>query len=134
MFASTAFNADAPPVHIAGTREMNRDLFRMLAGAGSIAEAADIFSAYTARCSASPPSRGADKPEEGAAARRYRTGYLRLLRGWAYDSNSPEGAVLKGWVESRFGLMPTYHKQPLTHFTVAGLGQIRRGEDRQPLP
>jgi NAD+--dinitrogen-reductase ADP-D-ribosyltransferase len=33
--------------------------------------------------------------------------YLRFLRGWLFDSNSVEGAVLKGWVESRLGLPPT---------------------------
>jgi NAD+--dinitrogen-reductase ADP-D-ribosyltransferase len=53
----------------------------------------------------------------GSVRRRYRTSYLRLLRGWAYDSSSPEGAVLKGWVESRFGLYPTFHKEPLTRFS-----------------
>lgn len=37
--------------------------------------------------------------------------YLRFLRGWLFDSNSVEGAVLKGWVESRLGLVPTFHKQ-----------------------
>ncbi len=35
--------------------------------------------------------------------------YLRFLRGWLFDSNSVEGAVLKGWVESRLGLLPTFH-------------------------
>lgn len=29
------------------------------------------------------------------------------------DSNTPEGAALKGWVESRFGLTPTYHRGAL---------------------
>jgi NAD+--dinitrogen-reductase ADP-D-ribosyltransferase len=29
------------------------------------------------------------------------------------DSNSVEGAVLKGWVESRMGLAPTFHKIPI---------------------
>ena len=36
--------------------------------------------------------------------------YLRFLRGWLFDSNSMEGAVLKGWVESRLGLIPTFHR------------------------
>ncbi len=36
--------------------------------------------------------------------------YLRFLRGWGVDSNSCEGAVLKAWVESRFGLAPDYHR------------------------
>ncbi len=39
--------------------------------------------------------------------------YLRFLRGWMFDSNSVEGAVLKGWVESRIGLPPTFHKVPI---------------------
>lgn len=48
------------------------------------------------------------------ARRAIKNSYLRFLRGWAFDSNSPEGAVLKGWVESRFGIRPLFHKQPLT--------------------
>jgi len=36
--------------------------------------------------------------------------YLRFLRGWLFDSNSIAGAVLKGWVESRLGLVPTFHR------------------------
>ncbi|SEA72738.1 NAD+---dinitrogen-reductase ADP-D-ribosyltransferase [Desulfuromusa kysingii] len=39
--------------------------------------------------------------------------YLRFLRGWLFDSNSIEGAVLKGWVESRLGLIPTFHHCPI---------------------
>ena len=39
--------------------------------------------------------------------------YLRFLRGWLFDSNSIEGAVLKGWVESRLGLAPTFHHVPI---------------------
>ena len=40
--------------------------------------------------------------------------YLRFLRGWLFDSNSLEGAVLKGWVESRFGLPPTFHNSAIS--------------------
>ena len=51
--------------------------------------------------------------------RRYRANYLRLLKDWGFDANSPAGAVLKGWVESRFGLFPTFHKAPLRRFNSA---------------
>jgi NAD+--dinitrogen-reductase ADP-D-ribosyltransferase len=51
-----------------------------------------------------------------AGKRRFRPSYLKLLEGWGFDSNSPQGAVLKGWVESRFGLVPTFHKAPLRHY------------------
>jgi NAD+--dinitrogen-reductase ADP-D-ribosyltransferase len=45
----------------------------------------------------------------GSTRRGLRNGYLRFLRGWGVDSNSIEGAVLKDWVRSRFGLTITYH-------------------------
>lgn len=40
---------------------------------------------------------------------RSRADYLRLLRGWAFDAESRDAAVMKGWVESRFGLVPRFH-------------------------
>ena len=50
---------------------------------------------------------------------RSRVNYLRVLRGWFFDSDSMEGAIIKAWVESRFGLHPRYHK-----------GSIRSIEDK----
>ena len=47
------------------------------------------------------------------ARRSLRNGYLRFLRGWGVDASSVEGAVLKGWVESRMGIPPTFHREPL---------------------
>lgn len=40
---------------------------------------------------------------------RGKADYLRILRGWMFDTDSREGAVLKGWVESRFGLLTLNH-------------------------
>jgi len=42
---------------------------------------------------------------------------VRVLRGWSFDADSREAAVLKGWVESRFGLIPRHHGSPLRDFT-----------------
>jgi len=44
---------------------------------------------------------------------RSRANYLRVLRGWYFDSDSREGAVIKSWVESRFGLISRYHRGPV---------------------
>lgn len=118
-FASAAFNAASHPVHIAGVREMNIDLFRLLEGAETIADASQVFVAYMATMFGlvDEPKLAPQEAESKVPARRhYHSSYQRLLRGWAYDSNSPEGAVLKGWVESRFGLVPTYHREPITDF------------------
>jgi len=49
--------------------------------------------------------------------------YLRFLRGWLFDSNSREGAVLKGWVESRFGLPPLFHREPIEDIHSEGYYQ-----------
>ena len=47
---------------------------------------------------------------------RHKADYRRLLRGWLFDSDSREAAVMKGWVESRFGLLARNHKGPLRDF------------------
>lgn len=122
FIAGTDFNAANRPLHIAGVREMNGPLFHMLEETADEAEAGEAFGAYMATMfglTARPPAPAA----EAGARRHYRTSYLRLLRGWAYDSNSPEGAVLKGWVESRFGLFPTYHREPLLRFDGKAWGR-----------
>jgi NAD+--dinitrogen-reductase ADP-D-ribosyltransferase len=36
-----------------------------------------------------------------------------MVRGWAFDSDGREGAVLKNWVETRFGLLARHHAGPL---------------------
>jgi len=115
ILGSAAFNESTRPMHIAGVRETNRELFDALDAADDSQGAAGIFTAYM-EASFALKSEAIGNAKSGVERRRYRSSYLRLLRGWAYDSNSPEGAVLKGWVESRFGLLPTFHKEPLRRF------------------
>jgi len=132
---SAAFN-DAPvPLHIAGVREANETLFVLLSLVEDQALASSAFETYMTTMFGIPPAAGRKRDRQGAAGpnepperRHYRASYLRLLRGWAYDSNGPEGAVLKGWVESRFGLVPTFHKEPIRRF--ASPQWIRYVEDK----
>lgn len=109
LIASTAFNAHPVPMTIAGTREAHHGLFTLLDASATPADAAAVFEHYLAL--AFDLERG---PAEGP--RRWRASYLKLLQGWGADSNGPAGAVLKGWVESRFGLAPWFHKAPLARF------------------
>jgi NAD+--dinitrogen-reductase ADP-D-ribosyltransferase len=116
--ASAAFNDAAPPLHVAGARESNRGLFALLRSAADHEQAAERFQHYMALMfGLDPPPEDRAAGAKRAAPRHYRSSYLRLLRGWAWDSNGPEGAVLKGWVESRFGLVPTYHKERIARFS-----------------
>lgn len=120
LLASRDFNASPRPLHISGAREMNPALFEMLGQAVDLADAGEAFNCYMMAMFGGEPEQRAKKGGgEGAEGgrRRFRSSYLRLLKGWGYDSNSPEGAVLKGWVESRFGIFPTYHKEVIDRFS-----------------
>jgi NAD+--dinitrogen-reductase ADP-D-ribosyltransferase len=55
-----------------------------------------------------------DEPEQAgytpkATHKRQKADYLRMVRGWSFDADGREGAALKGWVESRVGLLPRHH-------------------------
>lgn len=113
LLASAAFNDYPLPLHIRGVHETHARLFGLLDAAGSHADAAHTFQGYmdeTFSLQRNPADAAGTQP------RRFRASYLRLLKGWGYDANSREGAVLKGWVESRFGLFPTFHKTVLARF------------------
>jgi len=113
ILASSAFNRSLCRLTIHGTRETHPGLFQLLGRCTTQAEAAAAFAHYmTQHFGLGPPA-----PEDGAAeSRRAATSYLELLRGWGGDSNNAKAAVLKGWVESRFGIVPVFHKEPLAGF------------------
>lgn len=98
------------PLLIDGVAELHGDLFRRLALAAPEARG-EVFRDYMT------VHFQLEWPEEmgytGQANCRAKANYVRMIRGWSFDSDSREGAVLKGWVESRFGLMPRYHAQSL---------------------
>jgi NAD+--dinitrogen-reductase ADP-D-ribosyltransferase len=63
-----------------------------------------------------------DQPEQAGFSihtknKRQKADYLRMVRGWSFDSDGREGAALKGWVESRFGLLPRHHGGPIRDFS-----------------
>lgn len=129
LLGSVAFNDHPLSLAISGVREMNKSLFEMLSRSDCLDDAGDAFYKYMmAMFGIDPEQREREKAESGGKARRYRSSFLRLLKGWGYDSNGPEGAVLKGWVESRFGLFPTFHKQVIDR--VSGNGWASYVEEK----
>jgi len=119
LIGSTAYN-DAPvPLQLAGVRAMNRQFFEvMLEQAPDLEDAAVAFHLYMQAVFGLEPEQQERRVGQDGI-RRFRSSYLRLLKGWGYDNNAREGAVLKGWVESRFGLFPTFHKAPILSFSSA---------------
>jgi|SRR5450755_1786111 len=114
VITSAAFNAHPQPLHIAGARESHRGLFALLGRCGDADAAASVFEHYMSLAfGLSRPDGANSEPTE---ARRWRASYVKLLQGWGLESSGPAGAVLKGWVESRFGVVPVYHKATLARF------------------
>jgi NAD+--dinitrogen-reductase ADP-D-ribosyltransferase len=117
VLASTAFNKHPVPLAIAGTCETHPGLFALLERSQDLDEAQDMFIHYLSIAF------GLRKPEPHELSsmgkseqRRWRSSWRKLLQGWGMDANGAAGAVLKGWVESRFGMAPSFHKAPLTRF------------------
>jgi len=113
LLTSCVFNDHPVRLHISGVREMNKNLFEMLAQAPDLPDAGEAFTCYMMAMFGIDPEQRDDMVDKrtGATRRRYRSSFLRLIKGWGFDSNGPEDTVLKGWVESRFGILPTYHKE-----------------------
>ena len=105
VIASLDFQAHPRALHIVGVRRDNRLLFERLGSIDDPSERGRVFDDYM-----NVKFYLHEWQEHEASARQsLKNSYLRFLRGWGVDSSSIEGAVLKGWVESRFGLRPLYH-------------------------
>lgn len=100
-------------LEIDGIRTFHQDLFRLLAPIHNPRERAERFVDYMAAhfCLDDLEAAGLS----AARVKKYRrnANYLRMVRGWSFDADGREGAVLKHWVETRFGLLARYHGGPL---------------------
>jgi len=106
VIASRHFNDNPQPLEIQGVKEGNRFLFDKLATIESQKERALTFNDYM-----SVKFQLHQWQDQTDTARKsIKNSYLRYLRGWMMDSNSIEGAVLKRWVESRMGIVPSFHR------------------------
>lgn len=112
--ADHRFNENPQSLHIAGTRESAQGLFEQLTRQTSIEACGQIFQDYM--CVVFGFETEQRLREDAQGRRRYCNSYLRLIQDWGLDSNNAQGAVFKGWVESRFGLFPHFHKQQISCF------------------
>lgn len=109
--ASVAYALSPRQLQITGVREMNAPLFEMLDLAANLTEASEAFSKYMTAIFGLEPQQWRDAPKKNGAS--FRCSFVRLLLGWEHDSSSREAAVLKGWVQSRFGLPPAHHGEKI---------------------
>lgn len=114
VLASHWFNVRPLPLHISGTREAAPGLFDQLAHQDCAQACGQMFQDYM--CVVFGFDTEQRLKEDATGRRRYKSSYLRLIQDWGIDSNNAQAAVLKGWVESRFGLFPNFHRQRITSF------------------
>ena len=111
ILGGLTFQRHPAPLLIDGVAELHARLFRLLAALGEPEARARQFMDYMAvHFRLEALEEAGLTPGRSKAKLRGRADYLRMVRGWAFDPNSQEGAVLKGWVESRFGLLTRYHE------------------------
>ncbi len=117
ILGSLTFQRHPTPLALDGVAELHADLFDLLDKANDIEERARLFRDYIAAhfCLDHLEDAGYDDHSK----KRGKANWLRVLRGWSFDADGREGAVLKGWVESRFGLLPRFHGEPLRDFISA---------------
>jgi NAD+---dinitrogen-reductase ADP-D-ribosyltransferase len=117
ILGSLTFQRHPTPLALDGVAEFHTDLFELLDRTEAATERARLFRDYTAAhfCLDHLEDAGFNDHSK----QRAKANWLRVLRGWSFDADGREGAVLKGWVESRFGLLPRFHGEPLRDFTSA---------------
>lgn len=101
--ASWEFQENPWPIEIVGVKESEQRLFNALDTLETPEERGRHFHEYLSKRFL------LDQFDEAVPDSPGRHNYIRFLRDWGADSNRRGGAVLKAWVESRFGLRPTYH-------------------------
>jgi NAD+--dinitrogen-reductase ADP-D-ribosyltransferase len=115
VLASQAFQDDPTPVEILGVRQAEGTLFELLDSIGDPELRREAFHDYMALRFQISRRNAATKPSGHAPLRDY----IHFLLGWRIDSNGRSGAVLKSWIESRFGLRATYHSGILAEDATA---------------
>ncbi len=116
ILGSLTYQRHPAPLKLDGVEELHRRLFEHLANLHDADERAALFMAHMAAAfSLEHPEDAGFNPTPHPG--RIKANYLKILRGWAFDADGREGAVLKGWVESRFGLLPRHHGAPIRDFS-----------------
>lgn len=116
ILGSLSFQQHPTALTIDGIHELHKDFFKTLNNIRTHKQRADYFMDYMTVHFRMHNLEDAGLMT-GDTGKRTNADYLRMLRGWLFDADSQEAAVLKSWVESRFGLLPRYHKGELTDYS-----------------
>lgn len=113
ILGSLTYQRHPVPLEIDGIRAFHADLFALLGPIPDQRERASRFVDYMTVHFCLEHLEDAGLTPEQRGKKRANANYLRLVRGWSFDSDGREGAVLKAWTETRFGLLARHHRGPL---------------------
>ena len=116
ILGGLTFQRSPVALELDGVAQLHRGFFELLDTLDDAGERAHAFTMHmNAAFYLNEPEQAGYTAE--ATHKRHKADYLRMLRGWSFDADSREGAALKGWVESRFGLLPRHHGGPIRDFS-----------------
>jgi NAD+---dinitrogen-reductase ADP-D-ribosyltransferase len=111
ILGGLTFQRSPVALELDGVAQFHRGLFELLDKLDDAKDRAEAFAMHM------KASFYLDDPEQAGysaqSVQRHKADYLRMVRGWSFDPDGREGAALKGWVESRFGLLPRHHGGPI---------------------
>ena len=116
ILGSLTFQQHPVPLHLDGVEELHAEFFSSLREFEDPADRAVCFKDYMRSSFLLDHLDEAGFDVKNCRHRRDKADYLRMLRGWMFDPDGIEAAVMKSWVESRFGLLPRNHGGPLWDF------------------
>ncbi len=117
ILGGLSFQQSPSPLYLDSVRELHSQIFESLAAIDAADTRATHFQDYMSSSFLLDHREEAGFDAERKRFSRGKANYLRLLRGWMFSSDGTEGAVLKRWVESRFGLLARSHRGPLRSFS-----------------
>ncbi|MCG6897155.1 MAG: NAD(+)--dinitrogen-reductase ADP-D-ribosyltransferase [Thiocapsa sp.] len=113
ILGSLTYQQHPVPLELDGVRQFHAELFRSLAQLAEHSARAEAFQDYMRAHFLLDHLDEAGLAPGKTNKKRVNANYLRMARGWSFDSDGREGATLKRWVESRFGLLARHHAGPL---------------------
>jgi NAD+--dinitrogen-reductase ADP-D-ribosyltransferase len=117
ILGSLTFQRNPTALYLDCVEEFNSELFETLDTIDDATERAENFKGYMRSAFLFDHLEEAGFDPNTRRSKRDKADYLRMLRGWLFDPDGKEGAVLKSWVESRFGLLPRNHQGPLGDYS-----------------
>jgi NAD+--dinitrogen-reductase ADP-D-ribosyltransferase len=118
ILGSLTFQQHPVALHLDGVETLHGELFSSLRSIDDPEQRAIRFRDYMCSSFLLDHLDEAGFDAKTSRVKRSKADYLRMLRGWMFDPDGKEAAVMKSWVESRFGLLPRNHKGPLGDFTM----------------